>query len=185
MSKTKQPKVLPLTEQGKENLEKEIVMLELKYRAVQAEIGAYCRENPIREDNVDSVLSALREKAKNVLRETRRKTQLLSIVKIIDEVECLDTVQLGKFIKLNLTYDGPQGIEKELDYIVELTGNVEADYGLEFDQISQKCPLGENILNKKVGDVVRFEIPNSQLECEAEILEIVKGLKNSPKVFVK
>lgn len=185
MIKSKQPKVYQLTQEGKENLEHEIVLLELKHREIQQEIGLYINDNPLREDFVDSALSELRAKSKTILKEAKRKARILNSAKIVEAVESIDTVQLGSFIRLNLTYDSEQGIEQEMGYVVELTGNAEADYGYEIDQISKESPLGENIFNKKVGERVEFFIPASNIECACEIVEIIKGLENRKKVLVK
>jgi transcription elongation GreA/GreB family factor len=175
MAKIKQ--VIKLTQEGYENLQFDISKAELELIDIRRRHGELLKDNPIKDDHPDSIIIELRQKEKSILRDIKSMMTKLSLAQVVDKIENTNVVQLGDFIRVNLSYDGEL---LEPNHLLEITGNIHAAYDFVHEQISQDSPLAQQLLNKKVGARVSFKTPAKQL-CEAEILEIVKGLKNGPK----
>jgi transcription elongation GreA/GreB family factor len=175
MAKVKK-QVIKLTQEGYENLQYDISKLDIELIEIRKKQGEE-KKDSAKDELVGSVYTDLIQEEKRILSELRSMNSKLAVAQIVDTIENTNIVQLGDFIRVNLSYDGEL---LEPNHLLEITGNIHAAYDLVHEQISQESPLAQQLLNKKVGARVSFKTPAKQL-CEAEILEIVKGLTNGPK----
>ena len=152
-----------LTQEGHDNLEKELNYLKTEKRAEIAErIKVALGFGDLSENSeYDEAKNA---QAENEIKIAELENKLRH-AKIIDEKEIdTETVQIGNVVKVH---------DLEFDEKVEYTivGSTEVD--LAENKISNESPVGSALLGKKVGDVVEVTVPSGV--SKFEILEIRRG----------
>ena len=149
-----------LTQQGYDNLKKELETLKSDGRADVAKAIAEAREKGDLSENAEydaaKDAQALLEAKINQLEKT------FANARVIDASQ-LDSSRVTVLSKVTIKN---KKTGKELTY--QLVAQSEAD--LKAKKISVKSPIGEGLLGKEVGDVATIETPAGQLEFE--ILDI-------------
>ena len=147
-----------LTEEKKEELEKELKHLEGKKKKEVMESLGQARREDVSEDN-ESLSLVLQIKA-----ELERKVEdiksLLSNSKIIKKQACDPTkINIGSEIKVNF---------KGKTTKMKIVSSVEADPLKNY--ISNESPLGKALMKAKLGDTVKLKVDGNTLEYK--VLEV-------------
>jgi len=154
-----------LTQEGYDNLEKELENLKTVVRTEIAErIKVALGFGDLSENSeYDEAKNA---QASNEIRIAELENKL-RYAKIIDESEIdTKTVQLGNKIKvLDMEFD------EELEYTI--VGSMEVD--LAQNKISNESPVGRALLGAKKGQVVDVHIDHSNEVCQYKVLEIKRA----------
>ena len=154
-----------LTQEGYDNLEKELENLKTVVRTEIAErIKVALGFGDLSENSeYDEAKNA---QASNEIRIAELENKL-RYARIIDESEIdTKTVQLGSKIKvLDMEFD------EELEYTI--VGSMEVD--LAQNKISNESPVGKALLGAKKGQTVEVHIDHSNAVCKYKVLEIKKA----------
>jgi len=154
-----------LTQEGYDNLEKELENLKTVVRTEIAErIKVALGFGDLSENSeYDEAKNA---QASNEIRIAELENKL-RYARIIDESEIdTKTVQLGNKIKvLDMEFD------EELEYTI--VGSMEVD--LSQNKISNESPVGKALLGAKKGQTVEVHIDHSNEVCKYKVLEIKKA----------
>ena len=154
-----------LTQEGYDNLEKELENLKTVVRTEIAErIKVALGFGDLSENSeYDEAKNA---QASNEIRIAELENKL-RYARIIDESEIdTKTVQLGNKIKvLDMEFD------EELEYTI--VGSMEVD--LSQNKISNESPVGKALLGAKKGQTVEVHIEHSNSVCKYKILDIKKA----------
>ena len=158
-------KEILLTQEGYNNLEKELENLKTVVRTEIAErIKVALGFGDLSENSeYDEAKNA---QASNEIRIAELENKL-RYAKVIDESEIdTKTVQLGSKIKvLDMEFD------EELEYTI--VGSIEVD--LSQNKISNESPVGKAFLGAKKGQIVEVHIDHSSETCKYKILDIKKA----------
>ena len=138
-----------LTKEGKEELEKRLEYLKLQKRAEITERIKTAREFGDLSENAEYD-AAKNEQAMIEGEIIEIENKLNHVVIIKDDQVKKDTVSLGS--KVDFVEDGSDEV---LSY--EIVGTTEAD--VESGRISNESPIGNALLGRKAGDVVRVTVP--------------------------
>jgi len=143
-----------LTLEGLEKFKKELEYLEnVKRKEVSEKIGHAASQGDLKE-NAD--YDAAKDEQGFVEGRIRELKGIIAQAEVIEKKET-GKVRIGSFVFLNSS----EGKEK-----FQIVGPEEAD--ILNNKISFKSPLGEAILNKKKGDVVRINTPDGKKEYKIE-----------------
>ena len=151
-----------LTQEGYDNLEKELERLKTEERyAIAERIKVALGFGDLSENSeYDEAKNA---QAQNEIKIAELEEKV-KYAKIIDESEVdLEVVQVGNIVKvLDMEFD------EEIEYTI--VGSTEVD--LASNKISNESPMGMAMLGKRVKDVVEFEAPSGTVKLK--ILKITK-----------
>src|SRR6056297_1281816 len=136
-----------LTPQGKEKVQKDLSELKLRIPEI-AERIAEAKEKGDLSENAE--YTEAKEEHRRVQEEITRLKNLLNTAKTVEKKDG-DSVCIGS--KVTVKKDG-----KEKTYI--LVGSEESDPSE--GKISYESPLGQTLLEKKVGDEATFETPKGE-----------------------
>ena len=143
-----------LTLEGLEKFKKELEYLEnVKRKEVSEKIGHAASQGDLKE-NAD--YDAAKDEQGFVEGRIRELKGIIAQAEVIEKKET-GKVRIGSFVFLKSS----EGKEK-----FQIVGPEEAD--ILNNKISFKSPLGEAILNKKKGDVVRINTPDGKKEYKIE-----------------
>lgn len=148
-----------LTQQGKDDLEKELDHLKSVDRPQNIEALKEARAQGDLSENAD--YDAAREEQRRI---EGRIAEIETILKnyIIIASTNNDEVSIGKKVKILYTK-----LNKEFDY--DVVGTIEAD---PFNgKISNTSPLGKALIGHKTGDVIEFTTESGRLQ-EVKIMQI-------------
>lgn len=157
-----------LTEEGYENLEKELDhLINVKRREVAKRIKVAREFGDISENseyddakNEQAFVEGRIKEIENMIRNAR-------IVK--DEDVNDETVNIGTTVKL-------KDVDSGEEFTYTIVGSAEAD-PLN-NKISNQSPIGKSIIGHKVGDVVKVEVPSGITSYE---ILFIKKYKNNKK----
>ena len=155
-------KEILLTQEGYDNLEKELEQLKtVKRYEISERIKVALGFGDLSENSEYDEAKNAQASNENKIAELETK---LRYAKIIDESEIdTKTVQVGNIVKvLDMDFD------EEVEYTI--VGTTEVD--LSQNKISNESPIAKALLGKKVKDVVEFEAPSGILKMK--ILKITK-----------
>lgn len=144
-----------LTTEGFLELETELNYLKLERRPLIIEAIKEARAQGDLSENAD--YDAARTEQAEVESRITELEHMLGNAKIIEKNGCIDTVDLGCSVVIEYIDDN-----EEEEY--KIVGSMEAD-PLD-NKISNESPLGEKILNRKVGDIVSIESPNGSYQIK-------------------
>ena len=155
-------KEILLTQEGYDNLEKEINYLKTEKRGEIAErIKVALGYGDLSENSEYDEAKDAQAENENKIAELEIK---LKYAKIIDETEIeTKTVQVGNVVKL---FD--EEFNEEVTY--KIVGSTEVD--LAQGRISNESPIGQALLGKKKGNIISVETPAG--ESKYKILSISK-----------
>jgi len=143
-----------LTLEGLEKFKKELEYLEnVKRKEVSEKIGHAASQGDLKEN---AGYDAAKDEQGFVEGRIRELKGIIAQAEVIEKKET-GKVRIGSFVFLNSS----EGKEK-----FQIVGPEEAD--ILNNKISFKSPLGEAILNKKKGDVVRINTPDGKKEYKIE-----------------
>ena len=149
-----------LTQEGFDNIEKELEYLRTEKRAEIAErIKIALGFGDLSENSEYDEAKNAQAENENKIAELENKVRY---AKIIDEKEIdTKTVQIGNTVKV---YD--EDFDEEVEY--SIVGSAEADpYE---GKISNESPVGKALLGRTIGDIVDVQVPDGV--AKFEILEI-------------
>lgn len=149
-----------LTEEGLENLKKELHFLKVKERARIAQSIQEAREKGDLSENAE--YDAAKEEQGHLEARIARMEQTIANARLVDEKQ----VDASKAYILSNVRVKNHKTDSEQTYT--LVSAQEAD--LRQGRISIKSPIGKALLGKAVGDVVEIEVPAGKITFE--ILEI-------------
>ena len=154
-----------LTQEGYDNLEKELENLKTVVRTEIAErIKVALGFGDLSENSeYDEAKNA---QASNEIRIAELENKL-RYAKIIDDSEIdTKTVQLGNKVKV---YD--MEFDEELEYTI--VGSMEVD--LSQNKISNESPVGKALLGAKKGQTVEVHVEHSNTTCKYKVLDIKRA----------
>lgn len=156
------PKQVVLTDEGLKKLEEELEILKTEKRKEIAEkIKVALSFGDLSENSEYD--EAKNEQAMIEARIVQIEAMLKNVKLIDDEELNTDTVNLGSKVKvLDVEFN------EEITY--SIVGSTEADP--DEDRISDESPVGQALLNHKVGETVTVETPGGAIELK--ILDITK-----------
>ncbi|MCQ2387127.1 MAG: transcription elongation factor GreA [Clostridia bacterium] len=142
-----------LTKEGKEELEKRLEYLKLTMRPEIVERIKTAREQGDLSENAE--YDAAKTEQGIIEGEILEIETKLKYAVIIDEAKKKGTVSLGSKVDFVENESGEK-------FSYEIVGTTEAD--VEQGRISNESPIGNALLGRKVGDVVKVTTPSGMME---------------------
>ena len=153
-----------LTQQGKEELEQELDTLRNVTRAEISKKIEIARGFGDLSENAE--YDAAKEEQAKVEARIQQLEYMMKHAKVVED-DGLDTVTVGKIVKLESVGDVPSGFEKIADMFSDefsIVGSTEADPYKK--RLSYESPVGGAILNHTEGETVAVELPAGTLNLK-------------------
>lgn len=145
-----------MTREGYEALQQEIHQLKTVRRKEVARAIAEAREKGDLSENAE--YHAAKEEQGYLEAKIAELEGRLVIARILDESK-VDTSKVGILSKVEV-------MNRKLNKKMSMTIVSEAEANLKEQKISAKSPIGEALMGKKVGDVVKAKTPGGEMEME-------------------
>lgn len=149
-----------LTEEGLENLKKELQFLKVKERARIATAIKEAREKGDLSENAE--YDAAKEEQGHLEARIAKIEQTIAAARLVDETQ-VDSSKAYIFSSVRV-----MNFKTGTEHTYQLVSAQEAD--VRTGKISVRSPIGQGLLGKSVGDVVEVEVPAGIVKLE--ILEI-------------
>jgi transcription elongation factor GreA len=137
---------IKLTKSKIDSLKKELEELENKKRGDLSESLERARQNDVSEETGD--VNAVMEELEKVDHRIEEIKEILKNAEVIDKKSCdVNKISIGSEVRVEV-----EGKKKTLTIVSE----VEADPSK--NKISDKSPLGKQLVNSKVGDEIKLDV---------------------------